>query len=71
MVLSALLIHINKRVKDIGDLLSIARAEAQKKHGLKHARIKIEELVYVPRLKVYVVLYKAPDVRGRRFKATS
>lgn len=64
--LSALVIKLNEKIRDLGDLLSIARAEAQKRHGLKHARIEVLEVIYVPRLNVYVALYRAHDVRGGR-----
>jgi len=67
MPYSALVIHVEKS-KDLGDVLAIARAEAKKKHGLKHERIDILDIVYVPRLEVYVALYKAPEVRGGRMK---
>lgn len=63
MTLSALVIQINERMRDVGDVLAIARAEAQKKHGLKHRKVEVKEIVYVPRLNVYVALYKLPVVR--------
>jgi len=68
MVLSAIVIQVTERVHDVGDLLAIASAEAQKRHGLKHERVTIKELVYVPRLAVYVALYGTPEVRGGRSK---
>jgi hypothetical protein len=66
MELSALVIRVNPRIRDLGDILAIARAEARKRHGLKHGRIEVVELLYAPRLGVYVALYKTPDVRGGR-----
>jgi len=66
--LSALVIHVNDRVKDVGDLLAIARAEARKRHGLKGVRIIVKEIVYVPSFRVYVALYKTPAVRGGRLR---
>lgn len=66
--LSALVIRVNERIKDLGDLLAIARAEAQKRHHLKHSKAEVLEIIYVPRLDVYVALYRIPDVRGGRCK---
>ncbi len=67
MAYSAIVIHVEKD-KGIGDLLAIARAETMKKHGLKREKVDILEFIYVQRLDVYVTLYKAPEVRGRRMK---
>ncbi|MBS7612229.1 hypothetical protein KEJ27_08545 [Candidatus Bathyarchaeota archaeon] len=64
--LSALVIRINEKIKDLGDLLAIARAEAQKKHHVKGVKIEILDIAFIPRLNVYVALYKTPVVRGRR-----
>ena len=47
-------------------MLAIARAEAKKKHGLKRERVEIQEIIYVPRVNVYVALYKIPDVRDKK-----
>jgi len=69
MELSAIVIRVNDKVKDFGDLLAIARAEAQKRHGVKRGSIEVKEIVFVPSLGVYVALYKAPDARGERSKA--
>jgi len=67
MELSALVIHVNnKKVRDLGDLLAIARTEAKRRHGLEHVRIEVKEILYVPSLNVYVALYQAPAVRGGR-----
>jgi len=64
--LSALVIRVNERIHDLGDLLAIARAEARKRHRLKHARIEVLEIIYVPSQRVYVALYRTPGVRGGR-----
>jgi hypothetical protein len=69
--LSALVIRVNGKIRDLGDLLAIARAEAMKRHGLKHGRVEVLEIVYVPSQSVYVALYKTPDVRGGRCKPKS
>jgi hypothetical protein len=66
--LSALVIRVNEGVRDLGDLLAIARAEAMKRHGLKHSRVEVLEVVYVPRLGIYVAVYRTPEARGRRCK---
>jgi len=67
MGLSALVIYAEND-KPLGDLLAIARAEAMKKHGVKHERVEVFEITHVPRLGVYVAVYKTPEVRGRRLK---
>jgi len=67
MEYSALVIRAEKYMP-LGDLLAIARAEAKKRHGLNCERVEVFEVFYVPRLDVYVALYRAPDVRGRRLK---
>jgi hypothetical protein len=64
--LSALVIRVNEGVRDLGDLLAIARAEAMKRHGLKHSRVEVLEVVYIPRLDIYVAVYRTPDARGGR-----
>ena len=66
--LSALVIRVNEGVRDLGDLLAIARAEAMKRHGLKHSRVEVLEVVYIPRLDIYVAVYRTPDARGGRCK---
>ena len=68
MELSALVIHVNEKVRDLGDLLAIARAEARRRHGLRRVRIDVKEVLYVASLDVYVALYQAPAVRGGRFR---
>lgn len=64
--LSASVIRVNDRIRDLGDLLTIARAEPRKRHRLKNAKIEVLEIVYVARLGVYVALYKTPEARGGR-----
>jgi len=68
MELSALVIHVNEKVRDLGDLLAIARAEAKRRHGLKNVRVEVKEILYVPSLNVYVALYQAPAISGGRFR---
>jgi len=65
--LSALVIYAEND-KPLGDLLAIARTEAKKKHGLKTGRVEVLAVHYVPRLGIYVAVYKTPEVRGRRLK---
>ena len=38
MALSSLVIYVDENEKDVGDLLAIARAEAQKKHCRQFSR---------------------------------
>lgn len=64
----ALVIRVNDKIRDLGDLLAVARAEAQKRHGLKHVKIEVVEIIYVPSQGVYVALYKTPGVRRGRCK---
>ena len=67
MVYSALVILADKE-KPLGDLLSIARAEAKRKLGLEKCRILVHEIFYIPKLDVHVAVYSAPEVRGGRRK---
>ncbi len=64
---SALVIRA-ERDKALADLLAIARVEAMKRHGLKHKKVDVLEIVYIPRLNVYAALYRTPEVRGGRMK---
>lgn len=62
MKYSSLVIRVEKDVS-LGDLLAEAGAEAKKRHGMKHGKVKVYEMLYVPKLNVYVAVYKTPDVR--------
>ena len=71
MRFQSIVIFPPKKDYDLGDLVKIARAEAQKKHGLKHEKIMVKEIVYVSSLGVYVCLYRSPEVGRGRLKAKS
>lgn len=62
MRLRALVITPNERTKDVGDILAIARAEAQKREHTRQ-NISIKVVKFVAELSVYVALYMVPDVR--------
>lgn len=66
-MLKALVIIPNERIKDMGSILAIARAEAQKREHT-HKSVDIKSIRFVSECQVYVVVYNAPDVRGRRLK---
>jgi len=61
-VLRALVIVPNKKTRDLGSLLAIARSEAAKR---EHSNRKppIRALNFVPELGVYVVVYETLDVQ--------
>ena len=61
-MLKALVIVPNQRTKDVGDLLAIARATAQKREHT-HEKVNIRAIQFVSSLGVYVAVYKVPDVR--------
>jgi len=61
-VLKALVITPNQRTKDMGDILQIARAIAQKREHT-HEKVNIKAIEFVGSLGVYVVVYELPDVR--------
>ena len=68
-MLRALVITPNQRTKDVGDLLAIARATAQKREHT-HEKVDIKAIQFVASLGVYVAVYELPDVREgkvRRF----
>jgi len=70
-MLKALVIVPNERTQDMGSLLAIARAEAQR-NLRSHQNVVVKTIHWVPECGVYVVLYEAPGVqrasgaRGRR-----
>ena len=64
-MLKALVITPNQRTKDVGDLLAIARATAQKIEHT-HKKMNVRALTFVPECGVYVAVYKVPDVRKAR-----
>jgi hypothetical protein len=52
----------------MGDLLSIARAEAQKREHTRQ-NIRVEAIKFFPECQVYVALYKVPpEVRKAKVK---
>jgi len=71
-MLKALVITPNERTRDVGTLLAIARAEAQKREHT-HQNIDVRRLLYDPVCDVYIALYEAgcsreADVSLRRKK---
>lgn len=56
-VFKALVIVPNSRTTDVGDLLAIARAEAQKREQT-HEKVEIKALPFIPELGVYVAIYE-------------
>ena len=71
-MLKALVIVPNDKTTDMGDLLAIARAEAQKREHT-HQNINVRRLLYDPVCDIYIALYEAgcsreADVSLRRKK---
>lgn len=70
-MLKALVIVPNERTQEMGSLLAIARAEAQKRERT-HEKLIIRVILFIPECNVYVALYEAsgvqrnPGVRGWR-----
>ena len=62
-MLRALVIVPSQRARELGDLLAIARAEAQKREHT-HKTVKIKALEFFAQLGVYVAIYEVPD--GKR-----
>lgn len=62
-MLRALVIYANRKTKDVGDLLAIARAEAQKREHTRH-NVTVHSIIYDPVTQVYVALYQPPGARG-------
>ena len=61
-ILRSLVVYSNERTGDIGDILRIARTEAQKREHT-HENLTIKTIHYVPECGCYVALYKIPGVR--------
>lgn len=61
-MLRALVIIPNQKTKDVGDLLQIARAEAQKREHTR-SKVNVKAIQFVPECQVYVAVYKVPGVR--------
>ena len=59
-MLKALVIIPNNRMKEIGDLLAVARAEARKREHSQQNPL-VRALVFVPDLQVYCAIYQAQD----------
>jgi len=53
----ALVIVPNSKTTDIGNLLAIARAEAQKREHT-HEKIHVKNLTFIAQLGVYVAVYE-------------
>jgi len=70
-MLKALVVYVNERVKDMGDILMIARATAQKIEHT-HENITVKNILYDPVTQVYVAIYESPEMfkpfeeRGRK-----
>ena len=60
-MLKALVIVCREKTKDVGSLLSIARAEAQKREHT-HENVTVKNILYDPVTGVYIALYEAPKV---------
>ncbi|MFQ6081275.1 MAG: hypothetical protein ACE5OW_06375 [Candidatus Bathyarchaeia archaeon] len=56
-MLRALVIYVNEKVKDVGSLLAIARAEAQKREHT-HRNLVVRAIKFIPELGVYVAFYE-------------
>ena len=61
-ILRSLVVYGNERTSDIGDILRIVRAEAQKREHT-HENINVKTIIYVGECGCYVALYKIPGVR--------
>jgi hypothetical protein len=61
-MLRALVIVPNERMKDFGDLLAVARAEARKRERSQENQ-PIRALRFLPELNVYVAVYEAPETQ--------
>lgn len=61
-ILRSLVVYGNESTGDIGDILRIARAEAQKREHT-HENINVKTIIYVAECGCYVALYKIPGVR--------
>lgn len=57
-MLRVLVIIPNERTQDMGSLLAIARAEAQK-HERTHQNITVRAIKFIPECGVYVALYES------------
>lgn len=62
-MLRALVIMPNRRTTELGDLLAIARSEAQKREHT-HRNLEIKALTFIAQLEVFVAVYEVPD--GKR-----
>jgi hypothetical protein len=58
-MLKAVVIVPNDRTRDMGSLLAIARAEAQKKEHTRE-NVTIRSITFIGECGVYVALYEAP-----------
>lgn len=56
-MLRALVITPNQKTRDLGALLAIARAEAQKREHT-HEKINVKNLTFIAQLGVYVAVYE-------------
>jgi len=61
-MLKSLVIIPNKRTKELGSILQIARCEARKRERADR-NPPIRALRFFPELGVYVALYEVPDVQ--------
>ncbi len=56
-MLKALVIRPNERTQDMGSLLAIARAEAQKREHT-HKNLPVRAIKFIPECSVFVALYE-------------
>lgn len=56
-MLRAIVVMPNQKTKEIGNILKIARAEAQRREH-SHQKLNVRALVFVPECSVYVAVYE-------------
>lgn len=64
-MLRAVIIVPNERTKELGDLLAIARSEAQRREHTRQ-NMEIRAMQFVAELSVYVAVYEVRDERRER-----
>ena len=69
-MLKALVIAPNKRTREFGSLLAVARAEARKREHVEK-NPPILALRFIPELGVYVAVYEAQEVQKPEVKKGS
>lgn len=61
--LKSLVILLNDKMKDMGDVLAVARSTAQKKEHT-HRNMNVKALHFIPELDCYVALYEVQSEAG-------